>query len=74
MPGMILGAPCFACIYALVGNLCETKLEKKNLPVDTSQYFDVDSIDSNGRIISFEEKTKAAVIESGENENNKDKN
>lgn len=78
VPGMILGAPCFACIYALVGTLCKTKLEKKNLPVDTEQYIELDSIAPDGKIVCFEdnlEKDKEKDIELTENENNKeDKN
>lgn len=42
--GMILGAPCFACLYALVGTICRTKLSGKKLPVDSDSYYDVDYI------------------------------
>lgn len=48
--GMVLGAPCFACIYALVGTLCKSKLEKKDLPTDTEQYLKIESITSDGVI------------------------
>lgn len=44
VPGMILGAPCFACLYALVGTLCRRKLSKKKLPLDSEDYYDVDYI------------------------------
>lgn len=44
VPGMILGAPCFACIYALVGTLCRMRLSKKKLPLDAAQYYDIDYI------------------------------
>ncbi|MGN0438685.1 MAG: AI-2E family transporter [Lachnospiraceae bacterium] len=48
VPGMVLGAPCFACIYALVGALCNLKLEKKELPTDTKQYLQIEHISSDG--------------------------
>lgn len=49
--GMILGAPCFACIYALVGTLCKARLEKKNLPVETAAYYHIDQILNEGGVI-----------------------
>lgn len=42
--GMILGAPCFACIYTLVGTICRSKLKEKQLPTDTQDYYAVDFI------------------------------
>lgn len=44
VPGMILGAPCFACIYALIGELCRQKLSKKELPTDTKAYYMVEQV------------------------------
>ena len=46
--GMILGAPCFACIYTLVGTLCRKTLEKKQLPTDTKAYYVLDRIIPKG--------------------------
>lgn len=54
VPGMVLGAPCFACIYALAGTFCRTKLEKKDLPTDTESYLKIDSISSDGMIHEIE--------------------
>lgn len=42
IPGMILGAPCFACIYAFVSTICKNKLTAKNLPIKTEDYYDID--------------------------------
>lgn len=50
VPGMILGAPFFACIYALVSLICQVKLEEKNLPISTEAYYDVDQIEDGGVI------------------------
>ncbi len=44
IPGMILGAPCFACIYAMVSTYCKVKLQEKQLPVQTSEYFSIEQI------------------------------
>ncbi len=42
--GMILGAPCFACIYTLISTISKKNLEKKQLPTDTELYYEVESI------------------------------
>lgn len=48
--GMILGAPVFACIYALVSAVCRVKLEEKKLPVATESYYNVDQVGEGGVI------------------------
>lgn len=48
--GMILGAPVFACIYALVSAVCKVRLEEKNLPVLTQAYYNVDQVEDGGII------------------------
>lgn len=42
VPGMILGAPCFACIYALISTICKNKLKAKELPLRTEDYYNID--------------------------------
>lgn len=51
--GMILGAPCFACIYELVRTMCESRLVKKGLPVHTEDYLNIDRamLDGDGVIL-----------------------
>lgn len=44
IPGMILGAPCFACIYAMVSTYCKMKLKEKNLPIQTTEYFAIEQV------------------------------
>lgn len=56
VPGMILGAPCFACIYALVGTLCKVRLQEKNLPVETAAYYSIDQILPDGTAVSVSDK------------------
>lgn len=53
IPGMILGAPCFACIYALVSTFCKAKLKSKDLPLQTSEYLTIDQV-SDDRIVRFD--------------------
>ncbi len=43
--GMIVGVPIFAVFYAAIRHLVNTALEKKNLPKETEEYQEVDSID-----------------------------
>lgn len=65
VPGMILGAPCFACLYALVGTICRTLLTKKKLPLDSEEYYDVDYIRPDSRIpvpINHEPVKKGTAI------------
>lgn len=45
VPGMIVGVPLFAVIYAIIKTVLETKLAKKKLPSITEQYIYVDYID-----------------------------
>ncbi len=55
VPGMILGAPCFACIYALVGTYCKMKLKEKDLPMDTAEYLEVEQVSLTDKgVILFE--------------------
>ena len=52
VPGMIVGVPLFAVIYAALKFLIDSKLSKKNLPLDTLRYFNLDRInDETGAMI-----------------------
>ncbi|MBQ8849813.1 MAG: AI-2E family transporter [Clostridia bacterium] len=42
--GMILGVPIFAVILAIINELAENRLRKKNLPVNTAEYYPADSL------------------------------
>lgn len=39
-PGMLLGAPVFSIIYAVIKSLAELRLNRKGLPIESSAYFD----------------------------------
>lgn len=65
--GMILGAPCFACIYALISTICKSKLQEKKLPVDTKEYYSLAFVDEAGNMCSMEEMDADKPSEKGEN-------
>lgn len=51
IPGMIIGVPTFAVLYAAVKALINSSLKKKELPVETELYFNLGSINQEGTII-----------------------
>lgn len=70
VPGMILGAPCFACIYALIGSICRMKLQAKSLPIATEAYYDIDQIEDGRVVYKFSTAGNEAVQEAaGKSEN-----
>ena len=48
IPGMLIGVPLFAVIYAAIKSRIEMKLKKKDLPVETDEYTYVCAIDDAG--------------------------
>ena len=42
--GMLLGVPIFAIIVTLINEFTENKLRKKNMPVNTAEYYSSDSL------------------------------
>lgn len=48
IPGMIVGVPLFAVIYAAIKSIVDTKLKKKELPLDSDEYTYVCAIDECG--------------------------
>lgn len=51
IPGMIIGVPTFAVLYAAIKGLVNGALEKKNLPNQTELYLKLVSVDEEGRLI-----------------------
>ena len=45
--GMIIGVPFFAVVYAMTRRIIDRMLKKRNLPISTSEYMDLDHIDVN---------------------------
>lgn len=60
VPGMIIGVPFFAVLYAMIRRVTNRMLEKRGLPVETDQYLKVDYIDENG-FVPIEEKPETAT-------------
>ena len=71
---MILGAPCFACLYALVGTVCKETLQKKNLPLESEAYYEVGSIEADGTIIKQQTQIEKKMQEKKKNKNTHDTN
>ena len=58
IPGMIIGVPIFAVIFASVKYSVNRSLHKKELPITSSLYLEMDSIDENKRFCKEEESSK----------------
>ena len=54
IPGMIIGVPLFAIIYAGLKALAARSLNKKKLSSDSVEYIDVDYIDTEGNVHLFD--------------------
>ena len=48
VPGMIVGVPVFAVMYAAIKSMVNAALTKKNMPYETQKYMRVEKIDEQG--------------------------
>lgn len=64
--GMIVGVPLFAVFYAIIKTILVTKLTKKELPTETSQYVQVDYVDDETK--EFVDLLPFSVIEAQKKE------
>lgn len=64
--GMIVGVPLFAVLYAIIKTALVTKLSKKDLPISTRKYINVDYIEENTN--NFIDLLPPSVIEANEKE------
>jgi len=53
--GMIIGVPVFAVIYDLIKTMLEYRLKKKQLPINTETYAEVEHIDKDSNHLSYME-------------------
>lgn len=60
IPGMIIGVPFFAVLYAMIRRRTNKILQKRGLPTDTSEYLNVDYIGENDVFIPITEKNNQA--------------
>ena len=58
VPGMIVGVPIFAVIYAMINRHAERKLKKKGLPTESVKYLNVKKIDGNEFILNNQNEQK----------------
>ena len=58
VPGMIIGVPFFAVIYAAVRHFVDSRLAKKGLPTETKVYLDVEKVENNTLIPKENSKPK----------------
>ena len=58
IPGMIIGVPTFAVIYAAVRKIVNYNLNKKNLPLNSTAYSDMECIDEEG---NFQPRVEAVT-------------
>lgn len=56
--GMIIGVPVFAVIYAGIRAVIHSRLEEKSLPVDTSNYVSVRTIEEGGTFETYEPRKR----------------
>ena len=56
VPGMFLGVPTFACIYAWIKRKMIHNLNKKDLSIDTEDYYELDYVNKDRKYI-LKEKT-----------------
>lgn len=61
VPGMIIGVPFFAVLYAMIRRVTNRMLTKRGLPVETDQYLKVDYIDENG-FVPIEENSETTTF------------
>lgn len=58
IPGMIVGVPFFAVIYAMTKRYTERKLKKKGLPTESDKYLNVKKIDGDVFILKNQNEHK----------------
>lgn len=58
VPGMIIGVPFFAVIYAMTKRYTERKLKKKGLPTESEKYLNVKKIDGEVFILKNQNEHK----------------
>ena len=63
VPGMLLGVPSFAVIYALVRYKINRKLRHKDMPEATTPYINVGSIEKDGSFIDYVPVKRRSILQ-----------
>ena len=77
IPGLIIGVPFFAVLYALARRIINRMLKRRGLPLETEKYKNVDYIDENAVLVLHpvdKKNTFFKLVEkkTGKNVNNND--
>ena len=58
VPGMVIGVPAFAVIFALIRSNINKGLVRKGLPIDRDRYSNIDYVNEENHIVemSYEQK------------------
>lgn len=51
VPGMVIGVPTFAVVFAMIRRFVDNRLTKKGLPVDRDNYTNLEGVDEDNQII-----------------------
>lgn len=62
VPGMIIGVPFFAVVYAMIRRATNKRLLKKGLPLETKEYLDVDYIQDDYVFVPKKEVEKKGTF------------
>lgn len=65
IPGMIIGVPFFAVLYALIRRVINRMLKRKGLPSETIKYQNVDYIDENAVFVPHPVDKKSTLFKLG---------
>ena len=65
--GMIMGVPTFAVVYYIIAMLINHLLEKKKLPLQTSEYGEKSYVDDSGRFVRENPEENDTAVKNGEN-------
>ena len=65
--GMIMGVPTFAVVYYIITMLINHLLEKKKLPLQTSEYGEKSYVDDSGRFVRENPEENDTAVKNGEN-------
>ena len=65
--GMIMGVPTFAVAYYIITMLINHLLEKRKLPLQTSEYGEKSYVDDSGRFVRENPEENDTAVKNGEN-------
>ena len=61
VPGMVIGVPAFAVIFALIRRNINKRLTEKGLPIDRDEYANIDYVNAENQIVELSEEAQREV-------------